>query len=355
MNESITRPAAFGWVEKRLQEAALPTIAGNYNRNHIISHEGRTYLVRVPIHGAPTLDIRLTPEWDVLPLLAAQGFAAPRLWYRDPQGRFAVHEFLPGQSLDQLYPVRAVLPDWVAPVMAVQLAQLHQLDSVPFVAVCGMLAAAGDSCGVLLAAADYTERFWRAQLVRYRQLYESLAVPPDPLASVRAEAAWLTPRAFVVCHCDTHRRNLIVAPDAEQLTLIDWELTTLADPAYELAQHLHKIRYQPHQEACFLAEYGKLFGNLPPAAEIAIYRRHEQIRSALIDTARMADDIRRPGVTSAAQLALAVHLAPKLARAWEIWQVDGDPDVLEPAQLAALLYHATTSYEGYRPDLPGVR
>jgi aminoglycoside phosphotransferase (APT) family kinase protein len=337
-DEQTGASAPYAWAAAALEAAdgaALP--AGYYNRNVVVERDGATYLVRAPIAGAPTLDIRLTPEALVLPLLAAQGFPAPRLLFRDPAGRFAVHSYIPGRSLDTLFPVRAPLPEWVAPAMGAQFAQLHSLDPSPFAPVCGMLAPDRDCAALLRAAVSYTERFYRESAGRHARLFAHLGFPPDPLAPVRAEAHRLVPQPFVVCHCDAHRRNLIIAPDAETLTMIDWELATLADPAYDLALHLHKVRYAPHQEAAFLEAYAGVRGAAPAPDQIAIYRRHEQLRSALIDVVRVVVDLRLPGMTRDMQLALASHYLPKLLRAWEIWGIEGDPALRAPAGLLQLL------------------
>lgn len=54
-------------------------------------------------------------------------------------------------------------------------------------------------------------------------------------------------RPSLLIHGDLHRENLIVDED-KALWTIDWELARIGDPLYELATHLHLMRYPEDQE-----------------------------------------------------------------------------------------------------------
>lgn len=333
----------FDWVAPYLRPDAPTNAAGNYNRNFIVPRGGAAVVVRVPIPDAEPLDFRMIPEPLVLAALAAHAFPAPRLLHADPAGRFAVHSYVPGQRLDQRFPVRAPLPDWVALDLAAQLAALHALDPTPLREACAALPQAPDSAALLLALVAFTERSVAPLAVRHAWLYARLHVPPDPLAAVRAGAKLLPPAPFTICHCDVHRRNLIVAPHGQKLTIIDWELALVADPAHELGVHLHRMRYAPHQEELFLDTYLRLRGEQGAHAawhaRIDAYRRHEQVRSALVDVTRTVEDLRE-GLPPATRRALVEHYARKLVRAWQIWQVEADPALTDPDLLLPLLEEA---------------
>jgi thiamine kinase-like enzyme len=339
----------FDWVTPYLRPDAAVDGAGNYNRNFVVEHGGKSVVVRVPIPGAATLDFRIVPESAVLQVLEAQRFLAPRLLHSDPAGRFVLHSFVPGTRLDALYPVRAPLPDWVAPDLARQLARLHQLDTTPLEPYCASIPASPNGAALLGVLIDFTERAVAPLRERHEWLYRRLHVPPDPLASVRAEAQQLSAALFTICHCDVHRRNLIAQParssgeaaGEDTLTIIDWELALLGDPALDLAIHVHRMRYNRQQEAVFLEAYRNEHRNDREdtlLGRIGIYRRHEQVRSALIDVARTVDDMRE-ALPPATRHQLVEHYRIKLARAWEIWDIAPDPtltvegllDVLEEA------------------------
>ena len=339
----------FDWVAPYLRPDAPTDAAGNYNRNFIVHRGGAVVVVRVPIPGAEALDFRMVPEPLVLAALAAHGFPAPRLLHADPAGRFAVHSFVPGQRLDRLFPVRAPLPDWVARDMAAQLAALHTLDPAPLREACAALPQPPDSAALLLALVAFTERSVTPLAARHAWLYTRLHIPPDPLAVIRAGAKLLPPAPFTICHCDVHRRNLIVAPCAQQLTIIDWELALVADPAHELGVHLHRMRYQLHQEELLLEEYLRLRGEQGAQAawraRIDAYRRHEQVRSALVDVTRTVEDLRED-LPPATRRALVEHYARKLVRAWQIWEVEADPTLADPDALLPLLEEAGRRLHG---------
>jgi aminoglycoside phosphotransferase (APT) family kinase protein len=337
------------WIAPYLEPDAPVDGAGNYNRNFVVEHASEMVVVRVPICGAAALDFRVVPESIVLRVLEAQRFPAPRLLHADPAGRFVLHSFVPGTRLDALFPVRAPLPDWTAHDLARQLARLHQLDPAPLEPYCTSIPASPDGAALLDVLIDFTERAVAPLRAQHAWLYRRLHIPPDPLASVRAEARQLPPARFTICHCDVHRRNLIAkrarganAPSGEQaLTIIDWELALLGDPALDLAIHLHRMRYEPRQEALFLARYRRLRSNTDDTLgeRIAIYRRHEQVRSALIDVARTVEDMRED-LPPDTRRRLVEHYQIKLVRAWEIWGVAPDPTLVDTPDLLSVLEEA---------------
>jgi aminoglycoside phosphotransferase (APT) family kinase protein len=345
--------ATLDWVAPYLRPGAPVDGAGDYNRNFIVPRGNTTVVLRVPIPGAEELDFRVIPEADVLRVLEARTFPAPRLLHADPAGRFALHSFVPGTRLDTLYPIRAPLPDWVAQNVAGQLAALHALDPSPLQPFCAGIAAETDSAALLETLVAFTARSYAPLAERHQWLYARLHVPPDPLAVVRTEAKQLPSAPFALCHCDVHRGNLIAAPDAHKLTIIDWELALIADPALELGVHLHRIRYQPHQEDLFLETYLRLRGASADLhawrARIDIYRHHEQVRSALVDVTRTVEDMRED-LPQAVRYALVDHYMRKLVRAWEVWGSEGDPALLDRDLLLAVLEEAGRRLHGESPS-----
>jgi aminoglycoside phosphotransferase (APT) family kinase protein len=330
--------ADFGWVESLLAPGAPVHGTGNYNRNLVVEHDRVLVVVRIPIPDAAPLDLRVLAESDVLRLLAAQVFPAPRLLHVDPARRFVVHSFVPGQRLDDLFPVRAPLPDWVADDLAGQLAALHRLDPSPLAE--RSAATVGDGGGDLLrASVAFTTASYAQLKTRHAWLYEQLRVPADPLSLLLARVETLGRPPPVLCHSDVHRRNLIAVPDAERLTIIDWELALVGDAAFDLAVHFHRMRYSEAQERRFLTRYlqlrGELEQNVMLAARIDIYRQHEQVRSALIDVARTVEDMREP-LPPATRLMLATHYGIKLRRACQIWGLPEDTALTDEALLTLL-------------------
>ncbi|MER5614724.1 phosphotransferase [Streptomyces sp. NPDC002215] len=105
----------------------------------------------------------------------------------------------------------------------------------------------GDSAAFLSRLIGFTEHHVRRRhLSRYGALFAELGVPGGGLDRLRGEARGLTPRPFTLVHGDLHRENLVVDARGDLWT-IDWELAMVGDPLYDLATHLHLMRY-PRRE-----------------------------------------------------------------------------------------------------------
>ncbi len=109
-------------------------------------------------------------------------------------------------------------------------------------------AADGDCAGFAAELIRFTEeRVYRAHLPVYGELFAALGIDAGPLRLVAETARSLTRRPFCLLHGDLHRENFIVDP-AGRLWTIDWELAAFGDPLYDLATHLHLMRYPADQE-----------------------------------------------------------------------------------------------------------
>ncbi|TXS35159.1 hypothetical protein EAO77_37600 [Streptomyces sp. t39] len=107
----------------------------------------------------------------------------------------------------------------------------------------------GDSAGFAAELLRFTEEQVRlAHLPRYGELFRALGVPEDGLTRLARRMRSLTARPFCLLHGDLHRENVVV-DGHDRLWTIDWELAAFGDPLYDLATHLHLMRYPARQEA----------------------------------------------------------------------------------------------------------
>ncbi|MFD0023386.1 phosphotransferase [Streptomyces sp. NPDC058382] len=105
----------------------------------------------------------------------------------------------------------------------------------------------GDSRGFLNRLLHFTEqRVYREHGAPYRSLFDDLGVREGALDGLARQAESLTPRAFALVHGDLHRRNFIIDAPGDLWT-IDWELAMIGDPLYDLATHLHLMRYSDRE------------------------------------------------------------------------------------------------------------
>ncbi|MFJ8888038.1 phosphotransferase [Streptomyces sp. NPDC102402] len=115
--------------------------------------------------------------------------------------------------------------------------------------VCGRAdhPADGDSGGFLESLVTFTEdQVYLRHSVRFGALFHELGVREGALDGMRCRARSLADRPFSLIHGDLHRLNFIVDA-ADDLWTIDWELSMIGDPLYDLATHLHLMRYSPQE------------------------------------------------------------------------------------------------------------
>ncbi|MDF6043296.1 aminoglycoside phosphotransferase family protein [Streptomyces sp. JH14] len=101
----------------------------------------------------------------------------------------------------------------------------------------------GDSHGFLTRLINFTEqRVYQEHGVAYHGLLAELGVREGALDGLKKSAETLTGRTFTLLHGDLHGLNLIVDEQGD-LWAVDWELAMIGDPLYDLATHLHLMRY----------------------------------------------------------------------------------------------------------------
>lgn len=139
------------------------------------------------------------------------------------------------------------------------------------------------------------------------------------------DGAWkeLQPRPFRIIHADLHRKNMIVR--GTETVFLDWELALFGDPVCDVAIHLHKMSYLPSEREQLLSAWSAAE---PDAAQghweqdIAVYLRHEQIKSAVLDAVRYAKVLAEGSRTPAGEQILVASLTQKLRVAASVWNLD---------------------------------
>ncbi|MFD4692735.1 phosphotransferase family protein [Streptomyces sp. NPDC058463] len=114
----------------------------------------------------------------------------------------------------------------------------------------------GDCAGFLVSLIAFTqERVYREHGAPYHALFDRLGVSDAALEELKRRARGLRSRPFVLVHGDLHRANFIVDLRGDLWT-IDWELAMIGDPLYDLATHLHLMRYadEEREEICGIWE-----------------------------------------------------------------------------------------------------
>ncbi|MFJ1577883.1 phosphotransferase family protein [Streptomyces sp. NPDC088182] len=160
----------------------------------------------------------------------------------------------------------------------------------------------GDSAAFLDRLIGFTEeQVYRRHGAPYQRLFEELGVGAEALVRLRERAVELRRRPFSLLHCDLHRKNLIVDRRGD-LWIIDWELAMIGDPLYDLATHLHLMRY-PRREAAGVAHRwqraverareGSSYGWEDDLPLLLAYKRVQSVYTDVIRTALLLGE--RPG------------------------------------------------------------
>ncbi|OAR24050.1 hypothetical protein A8W25_16445 [Streptomyces sp. ERV7] len=162
-----------------------------------------------------------------------------------------LQEFIPGRTLGAGQPPGQPLSGRHSAQLADLFAELVSIEPDELRAECACApedrAPDGDSAAFLGRLIHFTENeVCHKHAALYEPLFRRLRVPGNVLHELKERAAALRPRPFSLLHGDLHRKNLIVDP-AGDLWTIDWELAMIGDPLWDLATHLHLMRYPPRE------------------------------------------------------------------------------------------------------------
>ncbi|MFE9773872.1 phosphotransferase [Streptomyces sp. NPDC005931] len=169
----------------------------------------------------------------------------------------------------------------------------------------------GDTNGFLERLVQFTEeRVYKANLDSFGGLFSALGVAGDSFTWLRKNILGLESRPFSLLHADLHRENFIVDPDG-RLWVIDWELAMIGDPLYDLATHLHLMRYPKRQEERVIARWRDAVESERPGSsrgfedDLCLLVDYKRAQSVFTDAIRLAlslvsgEDVTRRRLVSA--------------------------------------------------------
>ncbi|GAB3141378.1 aminoglycoside phosphotransferase family protein [Microbispora hainanensis] len=325
-----------------LYQAALRArngASGFYNDNVRIDTAGGPVIVRIPLAGADSMDLRIWPEQEVLAALAAHHVThVPRLLHTSRHPAFQVHEYIPGEVVDDIAPRGVRLPPVVPHDVVDLFAQLATVPRDKLPALPTDWPVDGDTPAFASRLSRVTEGVYATFRQRFGALFTALGVPDEPLVPVLTRWDNLTLRPFVLVHADVHRKNMILSNG--RVVFLDWELALWGDPVYELAVHLHKMSYLDDERSAVLGRWANV---MPPTllrgweADLETYLAHERVKSAIVDTVRYSQLLTGASFNADDEHHLIGKLAQKLNAAGEIWRW-AEPIMEE--RVAALVHQA---------------
>lgn len=169
-----------------------------------------------------------------------------------PVGGVDLQRFVEGVTLAERHPSGEAVPGAVSAQILELFRQLLAVTSVTLLVKrnCEPMdrAKEGDSNAFLERLIVFTkEHVYRRNLPEYKGLFDDLGIGPNSFEYLRKHVDGLAERPFCLLHADLHRENFILDSEGK-VWAIDWELAMLGDPLYDLATHLHLMRYPVQQE-----------------------------------------------------------------------------------------------------------
>ncbi|KUO10536.1 phosphotransferase family protein [Streptomyces sp. DSM 15324] len=129
----------------------------------------------------------------------------------------------------------------------------------------------------------------------YGGLFIALGIREDALLALADRIPPMTRRPYSLLHADLHRDNLIIPYDGSPpLVCVDWELATYGDPLHDLATHLVRMQYPPHQWAEVIDAWVEAMRVMRPTAvrgianDLRHYLDFERAQSVYPDVIRAA-------------------------------------------------------------------
>ncbi|MFD4786030.1 phosphotransferase family protein [Streptomyces sp. NPDC058459] len=291
-------------------------------------------------------------------LLTALGDRVPRVPGLLEVGETRLMRFIEGTTLGARHPSGTEVPEALCRQLTELFGKLAAIgpDDVTAERRCAAedRPADGDSDGFLERLVHFTEhQVYRRNLDRFEPLFAGLGLTDTSFKHLRAQVRGLTGRPFCLLHADLHRENFIVDP-VDRLWTIDWELAMVGDPLYELATHLHLMRYPAPQAREIAARWHTSVRAVRPGAvrgwadDLPPLLAYKRAQSVFTDVIRSALALEGPAAPAAG--ALAVKLREVLARGARPLGMTEVPDT---ERVTAALTRWHRAGDGRMPDAEG--
>ncbi len=295
----------------RPRTTTTPTLRGNHRVWHILRPTGdlaalgplKAGRLRSGVHR---FDPRcFDSEEDLLVELALLGVDHIPPVYRLATEDLLVHGYIEGEVLSALRPPGTPLNDTHLDQLVERFGGLATIPptALELMHSCPRARRPHHSRDFMRGLVRFTRRHvYAVHRPELHGLFAALRIDPRVLAAdggLARAADRLTDRPFCLLHGDLHRDNLIVAQADGALWTIDWELAMLGDPVYDLATHLHLMRYPRAQEFQMVTRWADIMDERLPGAtrgldhDLPRYLAYKRVQSVFTDVIRQALEVRR--------------------------------------------------------------
>jgi predicted Ser/Thr protein kinase len=263
-------------------------LTGYYNDNYIFSENNVYYVLRIPKIDAPIYDLKLHNEVDILNSVKHLNFSIPKVISSGID--YFVESFINGNNLSLLFGDMGFIDEWILEKLNFFFIQLHGSK----IQIYPNLPWKNSSKDFYFHLVNYIKELYCNFWFENEPLYLSLGIKQKYIDHIFETYSIKNEREIVLCHCDIHRKNVLVHQN--RVSVIDWELALFADPIYDLSIFLHKMRLLPRQEQKFIKKYHNIYNhNLTFEqfkSEIEAYRALEEIKTVMVDAKRILQDMK---------------------------------------------------------------
>jgi hypothetical protein len=162
----------------------------------------------------------------------------------------------------------------------------------------------GDTNGFLERLVVFTEeQVYQKNGLQFAQLFWELGVDGDSFKQIRERVGGLRSRNFCLLHADLHRKNFIV-DELGKLWTIDWELSMLGDPLYDLATHIYLMAFPDDQEKRMIREWRRVVERIRPGSsygwerDLPLILDYKKAQSVFTDVIRVSLSLQRRNGTA---------------------------------------------------------
>ncbi|MBD0425001.1 aminoglycoside phosphotransferase family protein [Streptomyces sp. TRM S81-3] len=231
----------------------------------------------------------------------------------------ALQRFVEGRTLGSLYGAGQAVPHDVVRQIVELFGELAAVTSetLPVERRCHPedRPADGDTAGFMERLICFTEqRVYEKNLPEFEALFAAIGLDGDSFRRLRKHVSGLRERPFCLLHADLHRENFIIDAD-RRLWTIDWELAMVGDPLYELATHLHLMRYPSWQRHRVVEQWRRTVETVRPGSsngwrhDLRLLIDYKRAQSVFTDVIREALSLGHGAYASGPRLA---HVAARL-------------------------------------------
>lgn len=301
--------------EKHLSLQSMKKISGIFNDSYMLVFDDEKLVIKVP-KNTIKFEYRQFSESLVLAFLEENHFKAPRN-LSDREG-YRVRSYTEGETLFDLMNRGTDITPFLKSISQ-NLANLHRLD---YSKLSRYEAIANSHYLNDLTSFEKGNHEFYSTI--YGHIFEKFRIPKEPYLDAY-ELTKSTPiNKLVIGHNDLHPKNIIVNRD-KQVTFIDWESSSICDPAHDIASHIERMDYTYEQEFNLIDQYLAHSEIRYPRAlfieQVNRYKRVERIRQFINQLIRFCISTNNYEIPESVINNTVGDIYKKYVKACEVWNI----------------------------------